>query len=235
MLCRQHIFMYNCKKEYDLMANIYAVISGDLISSRRIKPEQKISLYRDLAYLLSRKDDLLIMQGEITRGDSFQCLIEEPKNALRCILILKMFLAQWPSDATAPEPVKARIALGIGEVEFIEKNLAISDGEAFQQAGKLLDELKRNKHARLAVFINQPAIQSSLSTVFALLDATTYKTTPIQAKAVYQKLMGKNQMEIAAAMKTTQPLVSRHLAAAHWAAIDVALKYFEKTLSNINS
>jgi hypothetical protein len=214
--------------------NQYAVIAGDLIHSRRMKREQKAVLYADVAKLLALKEDLCIIEGEISRGDFVQCLLDKPEEALRCMLIIMMFLKHWPIDEEKAEPVQIRMGLGIGTVEFISDKLAISDGEAFQTAGHLLDELKKSASQRLAVGIDAKE-KDAISAVFLLLDACLRKTTAVQAKAVYYKLMGKTQVEIAGLMKMNQSAVSRHLAATHWNAIDHTLKYYKQTMLSLNS
>jgi len=215
--------------------SLHAVISGDLIHSRKMKQERKELLYKDLAELLAKNEELGIQQGEISRGDFIQCLLDEPENALQCMLIIIMYLKTWPLDSEKKEPIQIRMAMGIAPVEFISATLAISDGEAFQQSGHLLDEIKKSTYHRLAVYVSIEEYQQTLSTLFVLLDACIRKITPVQAKVVYHKILGKKQSEIASELGMNQSVVSRHLQAANWQAIAAALKYFKNTISSIKA
>ena len=64
--------------------------------------------------------------------------------------------------------------------------------------------------------------------MLGLLDVVLKKATSIQSEIVYNKLLGKQENEIAKLLNIKQPTVNRHSNSAGWPAIESAVKYFEK-------
>lgn len=137
---------------------INAIITEDIIHSTKLDATYRTILFERIAHSLKQWDKKFNMRSETFRGDSFHCLINKPEIALRIVLIQKTFIRSLNprelynvSNQNKPKNQKkvilpnwildARIAIGIGNVDYISNRLVSSGGEAFQLSGQLLDTL----------------------------------------------------------------------------------------------
>lgn len=221
---------------------IKAVITGDIIQSSRLKPEVKAELTKVIRARLSEMDKQYSMKSELFRGDSFQCLIDNPKMALRICLLIKTYIKKFnPSeifDIYTREnslPIKTvlntkwmfdvRLAIGIGMVDLEMETVSTSDGEAFRLSGRLLDEMKNNKQT--IAIATADSFHGELETEFILLDSIISKATALQCEVVYHKLMGTTEIKIANELNIQQSAVNQRSNSAGWNAIDKMVKRFE--------
>ena len=184
----------------------YAVITGDIVSSRQIETRTKESLYiaiDDLAKSLKRK---WIDKYERYRGDGIQFSLNNVGNALKTALLIRCFVLSYlpvskrkktSSKGYINTQFDIRLAIGIGGVDFInEKKLSSSDGEAFVLSGLSLDNLKKGNE-RMIVKSGDDELNGEWETITILLDAIMQKWTQNGAELILQKLWGKKDDEIA--------------------------------------
>ncbi|MCA6424000.1 MAG: hypothetical protein IM571_12980 [Chitinophagaceae bacterium] len=224
-----------------------AVITGDIIHSTQINAEQRNILFERIANALKQWDNDFNMRSETFRGDSFQCVIDRPKLALRIVLIQKTFIRSLnPSELfkvktqgksnsqkkkiSPPRIFDARIVIGIGEVEYLSNRLASSGGEAFQLSGELLDSMK-NKKQSIGIATNDK-YNDELTTEFKLLDALISKTSAFQCQVIFQKLLGFKEQKIAEKLNIHQSAVNQRSMTGNWNAIETMLNRFEKIYSD---
>lgn len=209
----------------------YAALTGDIVRSSRMTPEQFQSVKETLKKAVAQLDWVKTQSGQpavtgtidFYRGDGWQLLLNDPRTALRVCLYL---CARLKADCTA----QTRIAVGIGTVSKIEPNaISTSTGQAFELSGSALDDLKPLKRMTLAFPYYTENKYDSLISVFELCDAICQKWTPKQSEAVSWALQGFNQSEIAE--KVNPPVkpqsVGQQLKSACWHAIEPALKRAE--------
>jgi len=225
---------------------INAVITGDLISSDLLNPRLKQNLYEQfnkfIDKLMASDKDL---QGEVGRGDWFQLLVHQPEKSLYYALTLKCFLKSFALNASPdlidtitnspPRKIErsiidARIAIGIGEISFVNKKIGISDGDAFKWSGRLLDTMKGHKQSLMIHIGNNDELQTNLDVIFVLLDTLLSKTTPSQCNVIKYKLNDKTEVEIAAQLKKSQSAINQHLNAAGWHAINETLTHYNNLI-----
>jgi hypothetical protein len=217
-----------------------AVITGDMIDSRKLdKPTRK-----RIPDLLRSAVDALVpviveehTEVDIFRGDSWQILLWKPHRAVRACLFMRAFLLSQKlyDDLQA---VQARMAIGIGEVDFVhEQRVSQSEGPAFQASGRLLDELSSRRRALLDVRFTEEYDRSgagaTAQAAAAFCSAAVRGWTPHQAVAVCGALRGQSQAETAQAWpggSVTQQNVSKHLAEAGWDYIERGLRFTEQFL-----
>jgi predicted DNA-binding protein YlxM (UPF0122 family) len=221
---------------------IKAVITGDIIHSSRLSSETKAWLFSSIeTYLKALKKEYGI-KYEMYRGDSFQCLVHNPEDALNVALLIKTFIRSLnPSELYAvtkksdTQQVRdtvlttfifdARIALGIGEVDAENKRLANSDGMAFFLSGHLLDEIKNtNRHFAID---SEDSYQKEWETESTLLDAIIRKTTALQCRVLNYKLQDLTETEIANKLNIGQSAVNQRANSGNWNAIDAMVYRFE--------
>ena len=218
-----------------------AIITGDVIHSTRMDIKQRDWLFNQIVGALEQWDKDFGMKSETFRGDSFQCLIKKPIDALKLALLQKTFIRSLDhKDANEingskstrtigllrPWIFDARIAIGIGEVNLLSSRLASSGGEAFQLSGQLLDKMKSKKQS-LAISTNDE-FNEELETEFVLLDAIISKTTSFQCEVINLKILGYTEVEIAKRLNIMQSAVNQRSNSGNWNAIESMIKRFEK-------
>src|SRR5882724_11423321 len=226
----------------------HAIITGDIVSSGKIKPVTREKLYEAINDLLKGLKKKWIREYETYRGDSLQCAASSPENALRIALIIRSFLRAYnPTPSRSKQmqkkkkrPVKGyfttsfdiRLAIGIGKADFInKKKISNSDGEAFRSSGNTLDKLKKNNQ-RLAIKTFNKDFDRQNEPAILLLDGLIQKWTKNQAELVYYKLQNKKEDEIARLLGISQSAVNQRTKTAQWNAIDKLIEYFETTIQN---
>lgn len=171
-----------------------AVITGDIISSTSIPFEERKKLLEIFDKIVNDLQSLCELKCEIFRGDSFQILVEKAELALEVAVLIRAGLKM-----NTPENSKiiwdARVAIGVGEIEFIDDKVITSDGEAFKYSGRAFDELIKT-NLTIKTRWNNINEELKLSTLFA--DDIISNWTEIQAFVVYKSLLlNKSQKEIA--------------------------------------
>ncbi|HUB60283.1 MAG TPA: SatD family protein [Puia sp.] len=120
-----------------------------------------------------------------------------------------------------------RLAVGIGEVDFIGKGKsATSDGPAFQLSGHALDSLK-DQNILLALKTGDAELNEELAVIISLLDAVTQKWTQNQAELTLYKLKLKRDEEISRILEISLSAVNQRKRNAQWTAIEKAVQFFE--------
>lgn len=216
-----------------------AVLTGDVIHSTKLEPIKLYALFQTLEKELHSLSDQYNMRYELFRGDSFQCLVQEPSHSLRITLQIKMFIrslaAQEDSKDKSGRPAKsgnitdARMALGIGEAEAFDQRLATANGTAFQLSGRALDELK---DARQHLIIDSDDMhKQEWRTASILLDALISRTSASQCQVLYYKLKGLTETEIGSMLNIGQSAVNQRASSGNWTAINAMLNRFEEVYS----
>lgn len=221
-----------------------AIITGDIVSSRSIDPAQRQQLFKEIAVFLKTLKKNYISSYETFRGDSLQCRVKVPELSLRTALIIRAFFRAYaPGNAKSALKEKnskgyfstkfdIRLAIGIGEVDFIdEKKITASDGLAFRLSGEGLDSMKDTSQ-RLMVKSVYPDFDEQIEPSVLLADALMQKWTQNQAALALYKLQQVKDDEIAALLQITQSAVTQRKKTAQWYAVEKLLIYFEKTIHN---
>jgi hypothetical protein len=217
--------------------SIVAVISGDLVKSRRHENDRSAVLdgvassIKVTRSFLAAKHSKFLYSG-FYRGDSFQCALSEPKHALWTALFLR---AELKKLRRRDIRVDVRIGLGLGAFSiWNERDISASDGEAFQLSGKALDSLKsaKEKYRRLRIHTPWPDADVVFSILASFLDAVSQRWTLEQSEAISLSLINKTQEEISRALKVQQPAVQMRLQTASYYAVKEALDYFGRTVDD---
>ena len=119
-----------------------------------------------------------------------------------------------------------RLAIGIGEIDYIGEALSESDGEAFHFSGRALDKLK-SKRSRLAI-VSDDEFAGELKTMAVLVDAIISKTTALQCQVINHKLLGHTEFSIAETLEINQSSVNQRASSGNWHAIALSVKRFRK-------
>lgn len=226
--------------------DLTAIITGDIVSSRKIESEKRERLYADLDDFLASMVGKWIVHYETYRGDSLQCEVISVGDSLRAALIIRTFVMAYLPKADEKLSLKnkkisrgyfnnefdIRLAVGIGTVDFIKgKKIATSDGEAFQLSGESLDNLK-DENQRLICKTNNELLNKDLDAVIILIDALAQKWTQNQAEVILNKLNNKKDEEIATELGISISAINQRKKTAQWQAIERAVQFFEYKTTN---
>lgn len=189
---------------------IYAVITGDIVKSRKLgKDREKVLsiLKETLNSLKGFKGDSIGGISEIFRGDSFQIVVSKPTTALEIAIFLK---ARLLTETIKEKNIDVRIAIGIGKVESLnKKNIPESDGEAFRLSGSALDNI--SKYRRLSIKSSIDELNTQLAFISSSIDSITRRWSPEQAEAILLWISGDTQTSISKKIGISQPAVNQRL------------------------
>jgi hypothetical protein len=163
-----------------------AVITGDLIKSRKIAVQDfdviRFHLEQILTYLAEKYD----AEYDVYRGDSFQIIFPNMDYSMKSALLIRLALK---SVQTLGQKFDARVSIGIGSVDTQRTKLRSSTGEAFNLSGMGLDQLKGQK---LGIFTNSDKFQMRIALLVKFVDAKIENLTQVQTQALYEYLIDKN-------------------------------------------
>ena len=107
-----------------------AIITGDIINSQKSDSELWLPKLKNILGSWASSPE----NWEIYRGDEFQlkCSVDE---VFRKSLIIKSFIKTF-------ENLDVRLAIGVGNEVFSSEKITESNGSAYVNSGRLLNEIK---------------------------------------------------------------------------------------------
>lgn len=172
-----------------------AVITGDIINSRKGEVESWINLLKDTLnkYGSEPKD------WEIYRGDSFQLSLN-PEKALLAAIHIKSTIKQTKT-------YDVRIAIGIGEEKYSSRKITESNGTAYVYSGECFEALKKYS---LAIKSGNKKVDDSLNTMFKLSLLTIDNWSSVVSKVIKVAIENpeKNQKNLAKLLNRSQSNIS---------------------------
>jgi hypothetical protein len=209
----------------------YAVLTGDIVKSRRLRRTQLESVRASLLNAVDRvkgwKRGLVKGRAEFFRGDAWQLLLGDPAMALRVGVFLRAsLLAGGLADS--------RISIGLGEVEQItSKRVSLSTGQAFTLSGHALDRMTQYSFLTIEIPESVGPLSGWLPVAGHLCDSLIRQWTRRQAEIVCAAVHPKepDYERVARILKPaiTKQAVAKGLGGANWYAIRQAVRLFEKT------
>lgn len=200
--------------------DLYAVITGDIISSSKFKTKQRDNLLSALKLSFKTIENTwpntLYAPFQIYRGDSFQGALFKPEKALHAAIIIRASLRHYFYTEKRRNAVDARIIVGIGSIASLPNNrVAEGDGKAFRRSGPVLDKIEENwqlkKQALLRVITPWPEVDAELDVECTLLDALINRWSSEQAEAILGQMRGLTQKAAAEEFGISQSAISQRL------------------------
>lgn len=220
------------------MRNI-AVLTGDIVGSRKVANTDKLitslkQIFTDIKLKTGIKFD-----EEIFRGDSFQIVLYDSKDALLLAILIRIGLRAKTvvGSKTSSIPIHklwdARIAIGIGKGS-VKTKIIESNGEAFQLSGLEFDKLKK-AHEKLNILTVWEEKNMHFNIITKLLDVIIDKWTKLTSEVVYEYLLnGSTQSEMAKVLKVSQPAIHKRLSIANIDVIEKSIKYISAEIATKN-
>lgn len=201
-----------------------AVITGDIINSREIEnKELLIKILNEIFHEIEEKFNF-IYPFEIFRGDSMQAVLKNSKYALRVIYLLKSGLLSKSSEY---QLYNIRIVAGIGKVDFLQKDVKISNGSAFELSGTELDNLK-HLGKTISVMTESKKYNEMLSVMNTFAEVCIQKWSKLSAEVVFLSLMyNYKQQQIAQILEISQSAVQQRLSSANYEVLLNYIRFFE--------
>lgn len=224
---------------------MHAVISGDVVAFTGLSVSQRSFLEKRFSVLLSDLKQSIGVFGRIVRGDFLEFYVPQPKDGLRVMLLAKTFVRSQELEQEGVESkyVKLhrdhgiRLALGMGELERLDLEKGILDGEAIYMSGRLLNEEKTHGKQRITVkrtlFFRSADVEleTEVEVLLVLLEEILKRATQKQCAVLFHRLMKKDEKEIAAELGKGQSTINQHTTQAGWHAIECAVERFETLVS----
>lgn len=172
-----------------------AVITGDIINSRKGETESWITYLKDTLNQYGREPK----NWEIYRGDSFQLSLGLEK-ALLAALHIKSAIKQTKA-------YDVRMAIGIGEEKYNSSKITESNGTAYVNSGKCFEELKKYS---LAIRSHNKKLDESLNIMIKLSLLTIDNWSSVVSKVIKAAIENpeKNQKDLAKLLNKSQSNIS---------------------------
>ena len=191
-----------------------AILTGDIVGSAK-SAEKQIWLVR-LKRAMKQLESLCILNKdnwEIYRGDSFQLSLEEPKQALRAVLVIRAALKALPLFEEMDMDV--RISIGIGVRDFEGDRVSESDGPAYHYSGHGLDEIEKDER-RLIIKSDWPDLDDEMRVNLSLAEVILSNWSAASAEVCWHLFREDiTQKELAVKLGISQPAVNKRIARAH--------------------
>ena len=227
---------------------VLAVITGDVVRSTVVKDRARLAkVMKQAMEAIGKSGFGVVRPFEIYRGDSFQGVVEV-KDALKVALTIRARLRQWEGPvqfSAAGKTVRttgvrmpimlsllpdARVAIGLGTVSYRSSKVVESDGEAYRNSGRALDELGRT-WGRLALSTPWDDMNAEFGTSIRLLDALVGKWSSASAQAMFLYLTkGSTQSELSGLLGISQPAVHKRLSGADQSAVQAMIDRYEEVV-----
>ena len=207
---------------------IGAIITGDIVDSTKMTKSERTAMLQLLQSLSERLSPLCKTNIEIFRGDRFRLKVTEITKTLQITLAIRAII-RANKFAGNNEQWDARLAIGIGTLDYETDSLSTSDGEAYRLSGRGLDQIGG---ARLYIETPWEEVNKELmvSTLFA--DDIVTGWTQSQSRIMYEKLVkDQNQEQIGKILEVSQQSVSKTLKAAKCHIIYSCIGRFEELVT----
>ncbi|MEG0926886.1 MULTISPECIES: SatD family protein [Chryseobacterium] len=199
-----------------------AVITGDIINSQHADTEVWITKLKNLLEIWGSAPGT----WEIYRGDEFQfkCNIDD---------VFWHFLA-IKSLIKSQENLDVRIAIGIGEESFSSDKVTESNGTAYVNSGRLLNDLKSDGHT-VAIKTSSDSVDRDLNILLKWSSKDFDNWTMATSEIIHEMIMNKDitQEDLAKRFAISQSSISQRLKRANYELIVETNQYFRKKISEL--
>jgi hypothetical protein len=212
------------------------VLTTDIIGSTKLKKKElsQIRAIVDKEFKsIQKKHGKTRAFFEIYRGDSFQGLVLDVEKALKIAFLLKSAVNKINLEnerLSRNRMVDFRMALGIGKIDSVPKNLKEAGGEAFLFSGRSLDTMKQ-KQQRTSLKTEFEDINHEFEVHFKFFDLLTERWSIAAAETVYYLLQDMTETQIAKKIGISQSAVNSRKKASGWEAVSKLLKRYEEVVS----
>lgn len=205
---------------------IKAVVTGDIAGFTQVSAKRREKLAAETRRIF---ETWFVEKGraEFFRGDSFQLLFDDVKQALfRSIQLRCWFKKYQPS--VQKTILDARIAIGIGHISYFGRSVLDADGEAFHFSGRTFDKMT-DEHLRIVTADEK--LNKQFVVIADLMDVIINSWTIGQAEVIYHLLEGRTQQQTGDELDISQSAVNNRLKLANWKEIERTINYISAAIT----
>lgn len=214
-----------------------AVVTGDLIGSRRYVRDQRQLLDQALKQAANAAGEILPeavyapLSFSVVQGDEFQFVLRRPTDVYAFVVLMRTILR---TSGLSPEPF-FRCAIGIGELVINEGDSSYAmDGSAFHFAREGLDSLGKQGTGRkrtTKLLTGEPERDRWFDVLLMYQDLLETRWTALQCEAIRYRLQHQTYETIGKELGITKQSVDKRLSAAYWDEFSCGMTFITKTLS----
>lgn len=216
-----------------------AAISADIVSSTSLSRDSMIGLHGRLKeYLALMEQRYEGFWGRIVRGDSVECILPHPEDAFEAAILLKAWVKSFvPGEEDRAKQFNRfnryglRVAIGIGEMKTVDRELDMMDGDAIYRSGRALDRLVGRSRYAFSVSMDNEADEQALQVICSLVNHLLNHLTARKCETLCARILSADSAETAARMGISVSGVNMTLKDIGWSAIEQAIVYYRKILS----
>ena len=219
---------------------MYAAISADVVSSTTLSRESMIELTERL------REGLRMLEGHyqgfwgrVVRGDSLECILDHPEDALEVAIILKTWVkALEPTDVIKKERFSRyglRVAIGIGDMNTNDRRLDMMDGEAIYRSGRALDKLVGRAKYSFGISMEDSENELTLQVILTLVNQLLNNATARKCETLCERILASDTNAAAKKMGISVSGINQTLKDLGWTAIEQAILYYRNTVKRINN
>lgn len=217
---------------------MYAAISADVVSSSSLTKEAMIELNESLRKCVTILEDRYDgLWGRIVRGDSVECVLEHPEDALEVAMILKTWVKAYGPKAKDSSrsfgKYGLRLAIGIGDMKTVDRQLDMMDGEAIYRSGRSLDGLRGRSKYSTAISMADESCESAIQVMLLFANQLLNSATARKCETLCQRILAKDAQAAAQNMGISVSGLNQTLKDLGWTAFDQMLQYYRKKLIDI--
>ncbi len=194
-----------------------AIITGDIVSSRNLKPAVWLKHLKEGLQMFGTSP----LQWELYRGDSFQF-----KTHVEDALLHAVLLKTW---IKLLKEIDVRLSIGIGEQTFEGTKITEGNGSAFELSGEGFDALDKKN---LTINTHDKLLNDTFRVMTGLALLIMDKWTDKSAEIIFLKLKNPelNQTQIAEKLNKKQSTISEALKRGGFDEIDQFINYYNQTM-----
>lgn len=215
---------------------MYAAISADIVSSTSLSKAAMIELtekLRDILSLLENQYDGF--WGRVVKGDTIECIMPNAADAFEVAILLKAFVKSFvPKDGQGLKQFHKyglRVAIGLGEMKTVDKELDMLDGEAIYRSGRELGKLVGRSKFSFVISMENAEKETALQLMFSLVNHLLNKATARKCEVLCERILSKDSSEVARRMGISVSGVNQSLKDIGWELIEQVIIYYRKITS----
>lgn len=215
---------------------MYAAISADIVSSTSLSKAAMIELtekLRDILSLLENQYDGF--WGRVVKGDTIECIMPNAADAFEVAILLKAFVKSFvPKDGQGLKQFHKyglRVAIGLGEMKTVDKELDMLDGEAIYRSGRELSKLVGRSKFSFVISMENTEKEAALQLMFSLVNHLLNKATARKCEVLCERILSKDSSEVAQRMGISVSGVNQSLKDIGWELIEQVIIYYRKITS----
>jgi hypothetical protein len=174
--------------------------------------------------------------GRIVRGDTIDCVLRTPEDALEVALVLKTWVKSFVPENDAKDSFSKygiRIAIGLGEMNTVSRERDMMDGDAIYRSGRAMDKLVGRAKYSFVISMADNEHEQALQVILTLVNQLLNNATARKCETLCERILSSDTSKTAEKMGISVSGVNQTLKDLGWSAIEQAIIYYRKVTSRL--